>query len=823
LGFRYQTNGYYYAVYLSAYDNSLRFVKFTGPNNVRLGSVTVTPSKNVYYVIRVESSGYTHKVYLNGTFEFQVTDQDSSMLTGRYIVLGTDSSTSPSNPEQIGFSNVYVQPLPSMFSNSFSSAGPSSNVHSAVAGVAQLQNGTGSAPIESYYSYYPWGGLNQTKQRYISVGGTTSWLTTSRKYDVYGHLKTLTDARGNSTVYGYSARYNYAYLTSVNETLIPGGALISQRYSYNFTMGTMLSSVDPRGYNTTIRYDILGRKTRITYPTIDYTAYTYNDAANYVDITNENGLHTRQIYDGLGRQVKIDRFLGGTSYSNSSTTYNWMNLVTSQTDPLGNSYVYQYDALGRLTSTTQPDGNITSTSYNDLASWVLSTDQYGNHACRVYDRLGRMVSVIEYSDSNCNPLTLNGYTYVTNYSYDEIGDLLQTTTANAKSTMYIYDNLNRLLQTTYADGNIESYSYDNDGNIVKKVNRNNIKTLFSYDSLNRILTITYCGSPIRSQSYTYDPNSNTLSLQNQNSTDSYIYDSRNRVLNETYAVNQSTRQVVDLGCFGSGGTSTTSGGVSKTYMVGTTYNGELINTVAYPTISQSNPDITIKYAYDTLGRVLNVTYVSTGAYYARLAYSKTDNVVGIQYGNGLVGNYTYNKLQRASIITLQNTGTHTTMMSLTYGYNKTGTVSSVVGQVNSVTVNEQYKYDPLQRLVNSTVTSNSGRTTSWYQYDNVGNRLAQSINGTVTTYTYNQANNELLSSSSAGTSIVYAYDKNGNMLNRNVTTGGTVRWYYTWDVAGHLLKATNSTGQGLYAYDGYGRRVESIEAGSTWYYAYSGT
>ena len=692
----------------------------------------------------------------------------------------------------------------------------------AVAGSAQLQNGPSSPSEETYYGYTTWGGMSQAKRLYTPTGGS-QWLTTSRTYDSYGNLKTLTDARGNSTSYGYSPAYQSAYLTTANQTLVPGGTLISQRYSYNLTMGTLRSSVDGRGYNTTIQYDILGRTTRITYPTSDYTAYAYNDAANYVDITNENGLHTRQIYDGLGRQVKIDRFLGGTSYSNSSTTYNWMNLVTRQTDPLGNSYVYQYDALGRLTSTTQPDGNITSTSYNDLASLVLSTDQYGNRACRVYDRMGRMVSVIEYSDSNCNPLTLNGYTYVTNYSYDEIGDLLQTTTANAKSTMYIYDNLNRLLQTTYADGNIESYSYDNDGNIVRKVNRNNVKTLFSYDSLNRILTISYCGSPITSQSYTYDLNSNMLSLQNQNSTDSYIYDSRNRVLNETYAVNQSTRQVVDLGCFGSGGTSTTSGGVSKTYMVGTTYNGELINTIAYPTISQSNPDITIKYAYDTLGRVLNVTYVSTGAYYARLAYSKTDKVLGIQYGNGLVGNYTYDKLLRASTITLQNTGTHTTMMSLTYGYNKTGTVSSVVGQVNSVTVNEQYKYDPLQRLTNSTVTSSGGRTTLWYQYNNVGNRLSQNINGTVTTYTYNAANNELLSSSKPGQSIAYAYDKNGNMLNKNVTAGGTVRWYYTWDVAGNLLKTTNSTGQGLYAYDGYGRRVESIEAGSTWYYAYSGT
>jgi RHS repeat-associated protein len=60
-------------------------------------------------------------------------------------------------------------------------------------------------------------------------------------------------------------------------------------------------------------------------------------------------------------------------------------------------------------------------------------------------------------------------------------------------------------------------------------------------------------------------------------------------------------------------------------------------------------------------------------------------------------------------------------------------------------------------------------------------------------------------------------------VSKNVTTTGTVRWRYTWDVPGDLLKVTNGTGQALYAYDGAGRRVESVEGGSTWYYAYTGT
>jgi RHS repeat-associated protein len=341
--------------------------------------------------------------------------------------------------------------------------------------------------------------------------------------------------------------------------------------------------------------------------------------------------------------------------------------------------------------------------------------------------------------------------------------------------------------------------------------------------MNRLSTVTYCGTTITGTSYVYDKNGNPLQVLNENATVTYIYDFRNRVLNETYAVNTATRTVVDLGCSGSGGSITRTGGVAKTYTVATTYNGELVNTIAYPTIYAWNPDITIKYSYDGLGRILNVLNVSTSVYFAQLTYSKADQVVGVQYGNGLIGNYTYDKLSRPNIITLKNPSTNNVMMSLTYSYNNTGTVSSLVGQVNSATVNEQYKYDPLQRLVNSTVTNGGGKTAFWYQYDNVGNRMAQGINGTVTNYTYNQANNELVSSSSPGTSTAYSYDQDGRLLNKNVTTTGTVRWYYTWDQAGDLLKVTNSTGQALYAYDGGGRRVEAVESGPVWYFAYAGT
>src|SRR5206468_9702924 len=118
------------------------------------------------------------------------------------------------------------------------------------------------------------------------------------------------------------------------------------------------------------------------------------------------------------------------------------------------------------------------------------------------------------------------------------------------------------------------------------------------------------------------------------------------------------RTIVDLGCFGSGGILTRTGGISKTYTVGYTYSGELLNTLMYPTIYQSNPDITIKYGYDGLGRVLNVTRLGTSTYYARsFTYYKNDRVKGLQFGNGLIGNYTYDNLSRPLNMTLKNGAT----------------------------------------------------------------------------------------------------------------------------------------------------------------------
>src|SRR2546427_4509786 len=833
------------------------------------------------------------------------------------------------------------------FSNSFIQNGtPGPNVHDALAGSAELQNGTASAPVETYYGYTAWGGLNQTRRMYNSSSGV-QWITTSAKYDTYGNLSTSTDRQGYTTYYSYSAKYDSAYLTNQTRIVISSG--VTSLYGYNLTIGTMIWARDPNLNNVTYKYDILGRLINATYPNKDFTAHSYNDQANYVDIINENGWKTRQIYDGLGRLSITDRFLGGASYSNETYIYNLPDKETSSRDPLGNFYNYQFDAVGRLVLTTRPDGNTTRVTYDDLHSWVVYTDENRNNRCSISDFLGRLISVIEYSDTSCVPLALSGSTYVTNYYYNEMGNVARVSNAIGKSTSYSYDSLNRLTKTTYADGSFESYAYDNNGNVLVKTDRKGAQTSYAYDSLNRVTSVTYASA--EQDTFYYDGDSNLHQLYSQNATLTYGYDSRNRVTSESYSVNPpsgggsvaygtlitlanrtgipvqnlrvgmsllsydtatsqydvSTLTRLDIvyttnmlvirtqdplplrvdnataqrlyvktftGWTGwlpvtmlrvgdylynaldqhwtivtsielapsgihimydiyttapgdyiangyldphkTGPTSPSSGAVSSSYSVSYVYSGEVLSTITYP------DGFVAKYGSDLLGRVLNVTKSGTTTYYARFSYYQNDEVKGVQYGNGLLANYTYNRLGLLARETLNNTSTNppTAFLILNYQYNKAATVASVVGNSTGTTgglftLKEQYSYDPLQRLNSSYVKSGGTTNTISYSYDNLGNRLQQVLNSQSTTYVYNPNNNELMSLTGGPS---YSYDGNGNLM---VKTQGTTNSTYMWDSANRLVKASsNGITQGTYAYDGLGRRVESVVSSTTFYACY---
>ena len=145
-------------------------------------------------------------------------------------------------------------------------------------------------------------------------------------------------------------------------------------------------------------------------------------------------------------------------------------------------------------------------------------------------------------------------------------------------------------------------------------------------------------------------------------------------------------------------------------------------------------------------------------------------------------------------------------------------------------MNEQYRYDALLRLTNSTIANGAVNSTFWYQYDSAGNRINRCCVA-LTNSSFSPTNNELLQTSrriSPGhyaTSASYAYDSDGSLKSANITSlAPLAHWSYVWSPQGNLLRVSNYTSiQGLYAYDGLGRRVEAKEGSSTTFYAYEGT
>ncbi len=76
--------------------------------------------------------------------------------------------------------------------------------------------------------------------------------------------------------------------------------------------------------------------------------------------------------------------------------------------------------------------------------------------------------------------------------------------------------------------------------------------------------------------------------------------------------------------------------------------------------------------------------------------------------------------------------------------------------------------------------------------------------------------------STGQSSVGYLYDRNSNL---RLSLNGLSYLSYLWDTAGNMVKVYDPLGtdKGAYAYDGLGRRVESVEGSSVAFYAYLGT
>jgi YD repeat-containing protein len=336
------------------------------------------------------------------------------------------------------------------------------------------------------------------------------------------------------------------------------------------TNSNLTSVKDAKDHTTSYIYDDKGRVYRVISPDTGTTTYNYNDpsgAGNLVGKTDANGVTIAYKYDAANRLYEID-YPETTNPTLAASVITYTYGVPGNTCEKGvGRLCSMIDASGTTSYEYTPKGQVTKeTKLIDSHTYVTqySYDQNGNLKTMTYPS-GK---VITYSYTNDRAVSvLNGAANLaTNITYKPFGGMSGLTYGNELAGSISYDEVRKNYRITGITAgsvlNLSYPTYDNNGNI-QAINNTLDPTKsksFTYDALDRLWTAatgtwnfawTYDGVGNRQtengNSYTYLTGSNKLNSANALS---YGYDNNGNTIAEgtrvfTYNQNQRFIRVVD--------------------------------------------------------------------------------------------------------------------------------------------------------------------------------------------------------------------------------------------------------------------------------------
>lgn len=613
--------------------------------------------------------------------------------------------------------------------------------------------------------------LTQTTTRTTS-GGTQPVLT-QWTYDAANRVTATVDPLSNTNYTAYNDigkqsqtvdalnRTNSFYYDgdgNLTNTTYPDG--FSETLAYDAS-DRKTGSTDRGGRTTSYNYDTLARLIQTTYPDGNYASSGHDNAGRLtrsiqVWVISVGGisppvtsqLTTSYFYDASGRRVAVTNALNqGTTFA-----FDANGNQTNTVDALGHKTSYVFDALNRQVQLIYPDSTSESYGYDGLGRKVASTNQAGIVTRFGFDALGRLTTVTNAFGAS--------QSLVTQYVYDEVGNLRQQIDGLNHTNLFEFDNLGRRTKQTLPASQVATFGYDAIGNLIQQTNFNSVIITNQYDALNRLTNkASVNGYKI---TFAYSPTGQRTNMADVSGTTSYTYDLRDRVLTKA----------------------TPEGTLTYTY----DGFGNLL-TLQSSTVGGVN----VNYGYDALNRLAGVTNVAEASSLSHYGFDAVGNLQTMQLPNNATNSYAYDSLNRLTNIVSKST--NGTLASFAYKLAAAGNRTNLVETVNGVSRTNAWSYDPLYRLTNEIITAASGGAIS-YKYDGVCNRT----NRISTVAGVSGVTNSFNSNDQLATDI---YDNNGSTR----TNGSNIFFY---DVENHLTNATVSGTNILIVYDGDGNRVKEI-------------
>ncbi len=604
---------------------------------------------------------------------------------------------------------------------------------------------------------------------YRTIGAVLTPLTTTMAYDAANRLIRRTDPAGGVTRWEYDAagrntaiidalgrRSTHTYDTLGRKTRSdhPDGTFETTSFDAE---NNIVSETDRAGRTTTHVYDELNRRIRSTGPDGAVTQTLYSAGGRLMATIDARGNRTDFTYDAAGRRLStqapaVPNGPGGPLARPTVTqTLNSLGQPLTRSDPLARVTSFEYDAQGRLTKTTHPEGSFATQTWDALGRRSSATNEEGQTTNYSYDALGRLIGV-------------SGFAGSATYAYDEAGNLLSETDALGRSTTYQYDTLNRLTQRQYPGGETTRFAYDAVGNLVARTDGMGRVIGWAYDTMNRPISKTLPGGV--TVATTYRPDGQRASVTDPRGVTHYSYDTAGRLASVTHPTGEVLSYSYDA-------------------------DGNLT--------ALTSPAGTQTYSYDALAR-LSAVAASEGS--ATLAYDLAGNRLRQTLANGIISEASYDNRNRP--VNLAHKLGATVLQSYTTAWSPASRRTSITEADGSV---ESYSYDSRGRLAGAN-RSGTGPLTLTMAYDAVGNRTQLVRNGSTTNFSYD-LNDRLSGDGSAS----YSYDANGNLVSRSEGASVTnYAWSAEDRLIG--VSATGVNNQYVYDADGR-RVAANTNAGNT--------
>ncbi|EIO5735577.1 hypothetical protein LQW06_000488 [Listeria monocytogenes] len=616
---------------------------------------------------------------------------------------------------------------------------------------------------------------NMTSVRY-SDGSSMSW-----SYNSDGQKTSETDKNGNTTTYSYQNG------NKVSESNPLGSSQIT--YDAN---SMVQSETDALG--NTKHYNRNKRGELISYERPNGTQqFKYDADGQKIWESDANGNAKSYTYDSIGRLLTETDSYGTKTYG-----YDVNGNIISEINELGETTQFAYDTANRLIKTIFADGSTTQNVYDPAGHLMTTIDQLGFETHYEYD------SILNQKTKETAP---NGA--VTSYSYDTLGNLLETTFPDGSTETNVYNSLNQLIEKTDKNGTKTTYSYDYNGNTLE-VNTNNRISKVGIGAMDTQVSETDSLGFETKRTYNAAQLVETTTMRN-GATQSYQYDGEYNIIATIDGARNKTQKQYD--CNGNItkeidqlGNETTFTYTARNQLATTTYaDGGIVQNV-YDAKGQQIATI------DQLGNKIESIY---------------NNVGRIEKSIDARGFETINEYDaKGQLLKSRDALNQITA----YEYDAVGNQIKIIAPTGIITYNT---YNQLGQLIES--KDNFNRFTK-YEYDVMGNQTkTTNWKGETTSATYNEYNEKITATDMRGNVTTYSYDSEGQVLSeqdakgneKNITYNGIGQTLknvgvsclpcgvtneentsYTYDMLGNPVATTDQDGNSTsFTYDAKGQVI----------------